>query len=271
MTTKTDNALQRVRIQYAEQLQELFEQQYVNATRHGQSPKQAARATERIVTGNNITMQFFAEGDFEATLSTLEGPKYISGVEQANGDAGAVEECRQLSQKIDRRIRQLSGHPQPSYALQVIRSIWQSAESTCELAAARSRLVLGKLAPVRKGQIPDWFERQVSQWEEEDRQGVNPAALRAAQNVVSAVHTALPDLEGQVSVGMLGRVVVDWIGLTRRTRWMIEATDLSWPAVRIYEAKEDRQVGFATSVKHDMLEALESLHEVSKCSQPVLR
>jgi len=153
-------------------------------------------------------------------------------------------------------------HPQPEFALEIINRIWQSAEDTCELAAARSRLLLGKLPSVKRGPVPPWFDSQVATWDEEDSLFVSPAALSTARNVIGAIHAVLPDARADVSVGMLGRVLLDWQSTSCRTRWMIEATDSCWPAVRIYEAREDEQQRFVTSIKHNMLESIESLREV---------
>lgn len=142
---------------------------------------------------------------------------------------------------------------------ETLRDIWDRAENMCELAAARNRLLISKLPPLpTTDNVPQWFDDCCEAWDHEDRQTLNPASLLAAEKIIKCVASTIPELKAEVSVGMLGRVVLDWYSVDRR-KWMIEPTDLPFPSTRIYEAREGSSKHIKTRIIHDMYQAIDLL------------
>ncbi len=96
----------------------------------------------------------------------------------------------------------------------------------------------------------------------EDRETLNPASLDAARKIVCCIAAKFSDVRARVGVGMLGRVTLDWYLQKVRCSWMIDPTDLPFPSLRIYEAKQLQHGKMQTRVIHDMHSALCGLQEI---------
>ncbi len=234
------------------------ESTYLRALAETCSPGEAGRDAERYLEVNGVC-GIQGDGSFEATVDTDEGPKYLSGVSVNDAVNEATAFCQSLNNQISRAFDALP----PEDALRSIGAVWRLAENTCELAAARSRLVLGKLPRPCLSQTPDWYRNRLEELDEEDGAAVSPASLAASETIVRAVACKFPSLHAEVSVGLLGRVVLDWHALSSRYAWMIDATELPFPAVNIYEASSHAVCGIETRIIHDMHEALCAIGEMA--------
>lgn len=218
----------------------------------------AAKYTERFLEAN-ARFEFDDDGSFEATVDVEGGVKYLSGVgvQRASNEAEAT--CKALNYQVIRAYDAL----RPEDALQTIGVVWNMAEKTCELAAARSRLLLGKLPKLPSAAVPLWFENAVLEWDADDNAMLNPASLNAARKIVGCAAAEFPSLQAQLTVGMLGRVTLDWYIENVRCSWMIDPTDLPFPSTRIYEARRLPRDKMQTRIIHDMHSALTALREIA--------
>ncbi|MFC1759683.1 hypothetical protein ACFL2H_13100, partial [Planctomycetota bacterium] len=199
---------------------------------------------------------------FEATVDVEGGVKFLSGVDAERVSNQAEATCKALNKQVVRAFNALH----PTDAIKTIGVVWNMAEKTCELAEARSRLLLGKLPKLPSVAVPQWFEDAVLSWDDEDRGVVNPASIDAARRIVGCVSAELSDLQALVTVGMLGRVTLDWYFEGVRCSWMIDPTDLPFPSTRIYEASQLPKGKMQTRIIHDMHSALNALREIANGS-----
>lgn len=141
-------------------------------------------------------------------------------------------------------IRQAYDSLSPSEALSAIARIREELDRCSELAAARSRLLLGKLDPPGLCETPDWFVSQkaelVKSAEEDGDILPAPWVLDSAELLIRAVLVEVERPEAcvaELGVGPLGRLIVDWRVGQGRLRWMVDATEVSWPAVRVFQLR----------------------------------
>ena len=140
----------------------------------------------------------------------------------------------------EQAIRSAYDRLQPDDALRTISEIWEQLDRTSELAAARSRILMGKMEKPRLAELPGWFQDQKPRLfdEEESVLVANPVAVETAELLVRALLAAIDeagDLQAEVETGPLGRVIVDWHLPGSRLQWMVEAVDLPWPCVKVYQ------------------------------------
>ncbi len=108
--------------------------------------QQAAKETERYLEGNAV-FELDEDGSFEATLSSDCGVRYFSGFD-------AERASRATCRSLDNQIKRAYDAMEPSQALKTIAAIWDVAEKTCELAAARSRCFWGNCQSLSLLQFP---------------------------------------------------------------------------------------------------------------------
>lgn len=261
MTTKLEPRLSRFDEKLteflADDIQEKVRENYQSEILSGKSVERAGRDTERFFKANGIC-GLKRDGSFEGTFDTEDGLKYLSGVsaEDVPNESAAI--CQSLENQIRRSYDALPAND----ALRTIGAVWAMAENVCELAAARSRLLLGKMPKPELAGAPQWFSTGCGQFDVEDRESLNPASLHMATTIARCVANSLPALKADVSVGMLGRIVFDW-HTTARLSWMIDAVDLPFPLVRIYEARQLYSGQMDSRIIHNMFEALRSLEEMA--------
>lgn len=148
-------------------------------------------------------------------------------------------------------------------ALEIIRSVWNQAEETCELAAARSRLLLAKLPKLSLAKAPSWYVEQLEALDEDDKASLNPASKRASDLIVRSIAAKFPNLSATVSVGALGRITLDWKIEMLKLAWMIEPVDLPFPSVKIYQVIVSPHEMVKTEIIRDMHHALHILLDIS--------
>jgi len=221
------------------------------------SLQRAAKETERFLEGDAV-FEIDDDGTFEATVSARSGMRYFSGIDPERVSSVAHATCRSMDNQVKRAYDAMP----PWKALQAIGVVWNMAEKTCELAAARSRLVLGKLPKLASAGVPKWFEDAVLEWDSDEREMLNPSSLDATRKILSCIALEFPDLLAQVTVGMLGRVTLDWYLDNARCSWMIDPTDMNFPSTRIYEARQLPHGKMQTRIIHDMHSALLALREI---------
>ncbi len=142
--------------------------------------------------------------------------------------------------EVDRVIRFAYDQLSTKDAIKEISEIWEQLEKTSELAAARSRLLIGKLPKPKLVPLSKWFEDQKPKLFEsnEDEVAANPCAVSSAELLVRAAIAAVPqakDLEAEIETGPMGRVIIDWYVPEGRLQWMVEALDVPWPSVKVYQ------------------------------------
>ena len=223
----------------------------------GESFRRAGENVERIVDLDNAVASIGDDGQVELTCDTEEGPKFIRG--RSRGDASS--EIGAHCGFIDQRIRHVTDHLPADDAVCVINQIRDRLEQSCELAEARSRMLLCQTAFVGASERVDWFEAAVDAWDDEDREDTNPYSLAAARRIVGCVSHAYPDLRARVTLGLLGRVQLDWYLDDVRSTWLIDPTDSTFPSVRIYDTRSVPGGETETRMLYDMGSALEALRK----------
>jgi hypothetical protein len=143
-------------------------------------------------------------------------------------------------QEIDYSIRFAYDHLPTKDAIKEISKIWEQLEKTSELAAARSRLLVGKLPKPKLAPLPKWFVDQKPKLFEadEDEVAANPCTVSSAELLVRAALANVPqakDLEAEIETGPMGRVIIDWCVPEGRLQWMVEALDIPWPSIKVYQ------------------------------------
>jgi hypothetical protein len=168
---------------------------------------------------------------------------------------------------IDKSILGAYENPLPKEAIKIIATIWEQLERTEELAAARSRLLLGRLPKPILGTLPQWFEKQKTKilTADEDEIAADPCAVSSAELLVRAVVAAClqaNDFEAEIETGPRGRVVIDWYVPDGRLQWMVEALDIPWPAVKVYEVshipKPNGSKSIGTHIFFNVFDAIDS-------------
>ncbi|QDV56999.1 hypothetical protein [Rosistilla oblonga] len=241
------------------ELEERSKAMFSNSLLETGSLQRAAKETERFLEGDAV-FEIDDDGSFEAMVSARCGLRYFSGVDAERASNIAHATCRALDNQIKRAYDTLP----PREALHTIDNVWNMVEKTCELAAARSRLLLSKLPKLESVKLPTWFEDSVSRWDNDDREMLNPGSLDAARKIVCCVAAEFPGLTARVSVGILGRVTLDWYMNDLRCCWMIEPTDLPFPATRVYEARQEPHGKMQTRIIHDMHSVINALRDSAK-------
>jgi hypothetical protein len=132
---------------------------------------------------------------------------------------------------------------EPREATRVISTIWEQLDRTGELAAARSRLLIGKLERPTLAPLPKWFQDQRAKLFEadEDELPASPLAISSAELLVRAAVAAPSEgaaLEAEIDRGPRGRVTIDWNVPRGRLQWMVEAIEIPWPSVKVYQVSQ---------------------------------
>ncbi len=148
-------------------------------------------------------------------------------------------------EQVNDGIRQAYDSLPPSEALNAIARIREKLDRCNDLAAARSRLLLEKLDPPDLCETPDWFVSQKTELldsaaDEEDDVPPAPWVLDSAELLIRAVLAKAERPEAysaELGVGPLGRLIVDWRVAQGRLRWMVDATEASWPAVKVFQLR----------------------------------
>jgi hypothetical protein len=192
---------------------------------------------------------------FEAAVDTDEGPKNLKGtvvpphpsVEIQSG-AVAIARWQVGFREADQAIRNAYDTLVPREAIRVISTIWEQLDRTSELAAARSRLLIGKLGKPRLAPLPDWFKNQRDKLSMADEGEViaNPRAVAVAELLIRAAIAAVPDnleLAAEIETGPMGRVVIDWCVPKGRLQWMVDAIEIPWPSVKVYQVSHPSESG----------------------------
>jgi hypothetical protein len=195
------------------------------------------------------------EEGFEAAVHTEEGPKSLKGTvvrRWSSNDiqSGAIPRWQVSFREADQAIRNAYDTLTPKEAIQVISTIWEQLDRTSELAAARSRLLAGKLCKPKMVPLPKWFEDQRAKLHATDEGDIaaNPLAVTSAELLVRAALAGIPDscgVEAELETGPMGRVIIDWRVPEKRLQWMVEPLDIPWPSVKVYQVSHEP---YATSI-----------------------
>ncbi len=230
----------------------------------------------RMVNIREGVMQFSEDSiRFEAALDTEEGPKTVEGSvlprpESTDIQSGPMNRWQFSLDGADEAIRFAYDSLLPAEGLKTISTIWEHLDRTSELAAARSRLLMGKMNRPPLADLPGWFTDQERGLldQDEGELAANPLAIESSRLLVRAALASVDDnneLEAELETGPLGRVTIDWHIPGSRFQWMIEAVDQPWPSVIVYQlahrADGDRSTAPETRVFHNAYDATESFAE----------
>ena len=230
----------------------------------------------RSVTGGVVEV-YKESGRIDGALDTEEGPLSFEegkSVGQSSDDiqSGALPGWRASLECASDAIRSAYDSLKPSDALREIAGIWEELDRCTELAAARSRLLLGRLDPPNLEDTPDWFvserEKLVQSANDEGDVPPPPWALDTAGLLVRAALASLEDpadASALLEEGPLGRVVVEWAMPQGRLQWMVEGSELSWPAIKVYQVRREGAVSLDTPadtrVLYNAFDAVKEFHE----------
>lgn len=197
----------------------------------------------------------------DAALETNDGPVAFEGwkiLGRGSDDvqSGPSPDWHVSIERASDAIRQAYDSFPPSEALSAIAGIREELDRCSELAAAQSRLLLGKLDPPDLCETPDWFVSQKAELaesaEEDDDTPPAPWVLDSAELLIRAVLAEAERPEAcvaELAVGPLGRLIVDWRVAQGRLRWMVDATEASWPAVKVFQLRRSGSDPVATSAQ----------------------
>ena len=263
----------KVEEQLIKQELEEFESEYIATIVKSEFPQSKAA---RMVNVREGVMQVWEDSiRFEAALDTEEGPKTVKGkvlrrAESTDIQSGPMIRWRSALDGADEAIRFAYDNLLPVEALQAISTIWEHVDRTSELAAARSHLLTGKVDKPGLAELPKWFEEQEPSLRnaKEGELVANPFAIESARLLVRAAYAAVGKTdkpEAELEVGPLGRVIVDWYFVGSRFQWMVEAIDLPWPSVKVYQLSRRNDVHapkpVQTRIFHNAYDAVESFTE----------
>lgn len=135
--------------------------------------------------------------------------------------------------RIAHHIRCAYDHLNPSFALTVISSIWERVDRLSDLAAARSRLLHGRVnAPELSSDIDDLGFLATT---DENGCAANISAIDATSKMLrasrSALHGQLPAVE--ISKAPMGHVFVNWNAWPLVIQWEVLPSPFSWPGVTV--------------------------------------
>ncbi len=129
---------------------------------------------------------------------------------------------------------------------------------------------MGKLEKPALADLPQWFQEQEAGLFECE-EGVLPAhpyAVESAKLLVRACLAAVDDTqrpEAEVETGPMGRLILDWYVPDSRLQWMVEAIDLPWPSVKVYQLSRQSEVRAPkppqTRIFHNAYDAVDSFTE----------
>ncbi len=200
------------------------------------------------VTGVMEVRRWGDEERFEAAVHTEEGPKSLKGTVVTSCScidiqSGAIPRWQVVFKEADQAIRKAYDTLEPREATRVISTIWEQLDRTGELAAARSRLLIGKLEKPTLAPLPKWFQDQRAKLFEadEDELPASPLAIGSAELLVRAAIAALSEgaaLEAEIDSGPRGRVTIDWNLPRGWLQWMVEAIEIPWPSVKVYQVSQ---------------------------------
>ena len=209
---------------------------------------------------------------FEAAVDTEEGPQILEGIARKRNatediQSGPTVRWQPTLEEADEAIRFAYDNLLPMLALKTISTIWERLDRTSEVAAARSRLLMGKVDKPELAELPKWFEEQEANLRNanEGELVANPFAIESARLLVRAAYAAVgitDSPEAELEVGPLGRVIIDWYFAGARFQWMVEAIDLPWPSVKVYQLSRRSDVHAPkpaqTRIFHNAYDAVES-------------
>jgi len=234
-----------------EQWQEELNRAYLKALcAREPTPKRAGR----MVSIREGVMELDWGSDrFQAAVDTDEGPKTLEGSVLGRSDAVDIQSGAKVSAvlsewqlgmaEVANAIRRAYENLQPAEALRIISEVWGRLDQTTELAAARSRILMAKVARPDLARAPEWFEQQKANLtkQQEGDLPANPLAVASAELLVRATVAVVNDaskFRADVDVGALGRVILDWVIPESRLQWMVEGIEFPWPSVKVYELKQ---------------------------------
>jgi hypothetical protein len=196
------------------------------------------------------------EGRIDGALQTTGGAVAFEGgriLPEPSPDtqSGARPDWRRFAEIATQGIRTAYDTMPLPEALKEIAAIWEELDRCAELAASRSRLLLGKLDPPPLCETPSWFESQKAEVlegaEEDGEAGARPEAFDSAELLVRAGLATLDQheqIEAELEAGPLGRVIIDWGAPYGRLRWMVDVAELSWPAVKVFQLRCSHPASF---------------------------
>jgi hypothetical protein len=160
---------------------------------------------------------------------------------------------------VEDAIRFVYASMEPREAILAISGIWECLDRASELAAARMRILLARLPQPRQSASPQWFtDTDLSDASSSD-------SLDVCRMLVCACAASLGEFlpEAEAYVGPKGRIVLDWQLASGRLQWMVEASDIPWPAVKVYQVYQsvdgDRSSEPETRIFHAADQAIDSL------------
>ena len=264
---------------------QLKEQEALDEYFRGARPEQAVRRRggqqrSRMHDVVGGVMEYFEEtGQLDGVLQTGRSRFVFEGKathceESFDIQSGPAQDWRTSFDRIKEGIRNAYEDAEPREGLRAICEIWDQLDQTSELAAARSRILIGKIDPPPLAMLAEWFSNQkhVLSQVEDDELPANPVARETAENLVRASLAALSrehELpQAELDIGPMGRVIIDWISDRGRFQWVVDADDLAWPAIKVYELKHETREGVSQEIKtrvlHNAFDAVDSFLDFFK-------
>ena len=218
-----------------------------------------------MVTIKGGVAELWPSGLVDAALDTDQGPISLEGGRVISEDlqSGPITEWKSSLELTNSAIREAFDRFSPSVGLEVISDIWGELDRSAELAEARSNILLGKVEPLQLAETPEWFlqQKDVLLKEHADEYQVSPWALESTELLIRACVAnvgAMNELTAEVTAGPLGRIWVDWHIPQGRYQWLVDATDLPWPCVKVYLLRQDKTNSKAeTKVLHNAYQVTE--------------
>jgi hypothetical protein len=228
---------------------------------------------KRMLSGSGV-YEIWPTGRIDGAIDTEAGPIPFEGgticdPERVDIQSGPLNRWRTAVEEAESAIRFAYDRMRPREALRTIGQIWTQLDRTGELAAARSRILAGRLGRLPLAEAPSWFtarkEALAEQRDDDGSASVDMLALESSDLLVRACMAAIDGPakpEAEVEAGPFGRVIIDWYIPQGRFQWMVEACHSPWPLTKAYELTQEEGDSFGspaqTRVLHNAFDAVES-------------
>jgi hypothetical protein len=125
----------------------------------------------------------------------------------------------------------------PSIGLSEISVVWAGLDEVAELAEARTRILLKRVASLPLGNRPSWLDADIN--EIKKQRSSLPETVEKLILALLASKPELADVRPSIVTDSLGRIEIEWESDTSQLRWIVSLANAPWPIVHVYVMLSD--------------------------------
>jgi len=166
-------------------------------------------------------------------------------------------------ERIASHIRCAHKHLDAASAFDAISKIWERVDRVGDLAAARSRLLLGRIEAPSLATGPVDGLDELSSADSSLAASV-PSAIFATEKLIRAVRAAIPQLpDVEICKAPMGHVFVNWKVAPNVIQWEILPSPLPWPGVtvRAVVSNASKAAGIQSRIFHNGADVIDHLKQ----------